>query len=71
MAQTTRGSDTGLGLSLLFGVVALLGALATFGTSYVSFLTDDHGMQVLSGIALAATLLAAGVAVAAIHLFDR
>ncbi len=71
MADTARGSDTGVGLSLLFGVVALLGALATFGTSYVSILTHDEGMQVLSGIALAVTLLAAGVAVAAIHLFGR
>ena len=71
MAETARGSDTGVGLSLLFGVVALLGALAMFGTSYVSILTDDHGLQVLSGIALAVTLLAAGVAIAAIHLFDR
>jgi len=71
MADTARASDAGVGLSLLFGVVAVLGALATFGTSYASILTDDHGLQVLSGIALAVTLLAAGVAVAAIHLFDR
>lgn len=70
MADTARTSDVGVGLSLLFGVVALLGSLATFGTSYASILTDDHGMQVLSGIALAVTLLAAGVAIAAIHLLE-
>jgi hypothetical protein len=71
MADTAQASDAGLGLSLLFGVVALLGALATFGTSYVSILTHDDSMQALSGIALAVTLLAAGVAVAAVHLFGR
>jgi len=70
MADTVRGSDTGVGLSLLFGAVAVLGALATFGTSYVSVLTHGNGMQVLSGVALAVTLLAAGMAIAAIHLFD-
>ncbi|PSQ33278.1 hypothetical protein BRD09_01420 [Halobacteriales archaeon SW_10_68_16] len=71
MADTARATDTGVGLSLVFGVVALLAALATFGTSYVSVVQDDHGMQVLSGIALAVTLLAAGLAVAAVHVFGE
>ncbi len=71
MADTARASDTGVGLSLVFGLVALLGALAMFGTSYVAVIQDDHGMQVLSGIALAVTLLAAGLAVAAFHLFGE
>jgi hypothetical protein len=69
MADTVRASDKSVGLTLVFGVVAVLGALAVFATSYVSMLNDDAGMQVLSGVALAVSLVAAGLAVAAVHLF--
>ncbi len=71
MTDSARASEKSVGLSLLFGVVALLAALATLGTSYVSMLTDDQGMQVLSGVALAVALLASGLAVAAFHAFQE
>ena len=71
MADTVQASDKSIGLSLLFTVVALLAALGTLATSYVSVLNDDGGMQVLSGVALAVTFLAAGLAVAAFHLFQE
>jgi uncharacterized membrane protein YkgB len=70
MADTARATDTGVGLSLVSGLVALLAALATLGTSYAAIVNDDHGMQVLSGVALAVALLAAGLAVAAVHIFQ-
>jgi len=70
MADTARATDTGVGLSLVFGLVALLAAFATLATSYASMINDDHGMQVLSGVALAVALLAASLAVAAVHTFQ-
>jgi hypothetical protein len=70
MADTVQASDKSIGLSMLFGVVAVLAALAVLATSYVSFLNDDAGMQVLSGVALAVSFLAAGLAVAAFHAFE-
>jgi len=71
MVETARASDTGVGLSLVFGVVAMLAILAMFGTSYISIVNDDHGMQVLSGVALAVALLAAGLSVTAFHVFQN
>jgi hypothetical protein len=69
MADTVQASDKSIGLTMVFGVVAVLAALAVLATSYVSMLNEDAGMQVLSGVALAVALLAAGLAVAALHLF--
>lgn len=69
MAGTAQATDTGIGLAFLFGAVALLAALATLGTSYLSVLNDDGWLQVLSGLSLAVALLAAGIAVAALHAF--
>ena len=69
MADTVQATDKGVGLSLLFGVVALLATLAMLGSSYASILNEDTGMQVLSGVALAVALLAAGLSVTAAHLY--
>jgi hypothetical protein len=69
MVETVHASDTGVGISLLFGVITVFATLAVLATSYISVVTDDHGMQVLSGIALAVALLAGGLTVAAVHVF--
>lgn len=69
MAETVQISDKGIGLSLTFGVVTVLATLAMLATSYLAYLNDDGGMQVLSGIAFAAAMLAGGLSVAAFHLF--
>ena len=72
MAETTGGSDMGIGLGLLLGLVAVLAAIAVAGTAYISALAEEaETMQLLSGVSLAVALLAAGVAVAAIHIYER
>ena len=72
MAETTGGSDMGIGLGLLLGLVAVLAAIAVAGTAYVSALAEEaETMQLLSGVSLAVALLAAGIAVAAIHIYER
>jgi len=71
MAETRQGTDASLGLSLLFGVVAVVASLALLATSYASLLNQDEGLQVLSGISLAVALLAAGIAIAGLHAFGE
>jgi len=72
MAETTGGSDMGIGLGLLLGLVAVLAAIAVAGTAYISALAEEaETMQLLSGVSLAVALLAAGIAVAAIHIYER
>ena len=72
MAETTGGSDMGIGLGLLLGLVAVLAAIAMAGTAYMSALAEEgETMQLLSGISLTVALLAGGIAVAAIHIYER
>jgi len=71
MAETTAESDASVGFGVLFGVIALLAAVAMAGTAYVSVLAEDGDlMQLLSGVALAAALLAGGLGIALIHVYD-
>jgi len=61
----------GLGISLVFGFIALLAAVAAGATSYMSFLIEPgDAMQLYSGLAIALALLAGSLAVASIHLFE-
>jgi hypothetical protein len=69
MTDTARTSDEGIGLSLVFGLVALLATLGTLATSYISILNGDGGMQVISGVSFAVAVFAGCVAVAAVHMF--
>lgn len=71
MVNTAKVSDRGLGLSLTFAVVAVLATIAMGATSYLAFLNEDTGLQVVSGLAFAAALLAGGLSVAAFHLFSE
>ncbi len=70
MADTLQASDKGLGLSITFSVVALVGALAMLGTSYLYALDGDGQMQLYSGIAFAVAVGAGSLAVAALHMFE-
>ena len=70
MAETKRGSDLGTGVGMLFGLVAVVAAIATAATAFLSETQGSDTMQLLSGIALAVALLAGGVAVVAIQVFD-
>jgi len=71
MAETTTESDMGIGLGLLFAVVAVLAALAMAGTAYVTALSESADtMQLLSGVALAVAFLAGGLSISAIHIYE-
>jgi hypothetical protein len=70
MAEATQASDKSLGLSITFGVVAVLATLGMLATSYLYALNGDHQMQLYSGYAFAAAMVAGGLAVAVLHIFD-
>jgi hypothetical protein len=63
-------SDLQLGLGLLFGFVSILAAIGMAGTAFRAEFQGSEEMQMLSGVALAIALLAAGIAIVAIHRFD-
>ena len=69
MAKTAQATDRSLGLGLTFGIIAVLATVLMGVTAYLSFLGDGNGMQLLSGLAFAAAMIAAGIAVAALHMF--
>ena len=69
MAETAE-SDLELGVSLLFGFVAVVAAIATAWAAYASEVQESDTLQLVSGVALTVALLAGGVAVAAVHLFE-
>lgn len=71
MTETHAPTDLGVGLAMGFGALAVLGALATGGTSYVYALQEDHTMQIFSGVALAVTFVFGGLAIAALHTFGE
>ena len=69
MADTAQASDRSLGLGLTFGIIAVLATVLMGVTSYLSFLGDGGNFQLISGLAFAAAILAAVIAVAALHMF--
>lgn len=69
MTDTRTQTDLGVGLAIAFSALALVGALGTTATSYLYALESDHSMQVLSGVALAVTLLCAGLAISVLHIY--
>jgi len=58
----TETSDKGFGLGILFGIVAVAGAGALLATSL-------DGQQVLSGWGFAGAMIAACVAIVAVHAY--
>jgi len=68
MAETVQESDMGLGVGLALGFVAVLAAIVTAITAYLSFLVESGDLlQLYSGIAVAVAMLAGGLAIVAIH----
>ena len=61
--ETADSTDAGVGVPVLFGIVAVLGAagLAAFGFT---------GDQVASGVSFAVAMLAGSLSVAAYHLYS-
>lgn len=70
MTGTEQASDKRVGVSLLFGFVALLAALATLLGAYLAEIQGSESLQILSGVGLAATIVAGGLVIAALHMFQ-
>jgi 4-hydroxybenzoate polyprenyltransferase len=59
------------GLSLLFGLVGLLAAVAMAVTAYlVATKETADTLQLLSGVAFGVAILAGGLAIVAVHVFE-
>jgi hypothetical protein len=69
MAETAE-SDLELGVSMLFGFITILAAIVMAWAAYASQIQESDTLQLVSGVAFTVALLAGGVAVAAVHLFD-
>ena len=69
MAEYAGRSDMGVGLAFVFGGIAVLAALVTTVTSYMDAVGGSD-MQVVAGLGMAVAMLAGGLAVAAIHIYD-
>lgn len=67
MSHSQATTDMGVGLAAVFGVLALVGALAMAGTAYLAVLNGVYAFQLLSGVALAVTLVFGALAIAALH----
>ncbi len=71
MAETADTSDMDLGLGIAFSVVAVLAAVAMAGTAYLSALNHSDSLQFLSAVSVAVALVAGGLAIVAMHVFER
>jgi hypothetical protein len=75
MASTDAETDMGLGLGLVFGLVAVGATLLTTVNGY-TYATrtaqglEATGLQVSSGVAFGVAIVAAGLAIVAVHVFD-
>lgn len=63
MTESASGSDMELGLAMVFGALGVVGAL-------VMYVAATGGDQVLSGWGFAGAMLAGGILIAALHLFE-
>ncbi|MFC6757805.1 MULTISPECIES: DUF7525 family protein [Haloarcula] len=71
---TESATDMGIGLGALFGIVALLGAGVTAVTSYNYAIRDAQGLDTAglltnSGLAFGVAIVAASLALVAIHVY--
>lgn len=72
---TTTQTDLGIGLGLLFSLIAVGAALATTVLGYTYAINHAAGeaaraTQINAGLAFGLAVLAAGLAVAALHVYD-
>ena len=71
---TESATDMGIGLGALFGMVALIGAGVTAVSSYNYAIRDAQGLDTAglltnSGIAFGVAIVAASLALVAIHVY--
>lgn len=71
MTGSRTATDMGVGIALVFATLAVVAALATTATGYLYALDGDHLMQTASGIAVAASMAFAGLAILALHRFGE
>ncbi|MFC6865058.1 hypothetical protein ACFQGE_16540 [Halomicroarcula sp. GCM10025817] len=70
MASNSPGTDMGIGLGLVFGIVALVAVVLTAANGYAYALNGVASVRVTSGIVFGIGLLAAGLSIVAIHVYD-
>lgn len=61
MATETASTDRGVGITVLFSLLALAGALVAFAGGFAH-------LQIIAGWGFAAAMIAGGIAIGAIHL---
>jgi len=71
---TESATDMGIGLGAMFGIVALLGAGVTAVSSYNYAIRDAQGLDTTglltnSGLAFGVAIVAASLALVAIHVY--
>jgi hypothetical protein len=67
--ENAGASDMGLGLSFVFGLIAVIAALVTTVTSFIDA-TGGGDLQLVAGLAMAVTMIAGGLAIVAIHAYS-
>lgn len=70
MATMSSKTDMGVGLGLLFSIIAVAAAVATTVFGYTNAIDHARVLQVNGGIAFGVAMLAAGLAIVAIHVYD-
>jgi hypothetical protein len=73
--DTAASTDKGIGLGLLFSLVSVIGALLTGVIAYEYALQHaahqaSRSLQVNGGIAFTLAMVAGGIAIVAIHVYD-
>lgn len=71
MSESRTSTDMGFGLALVFGALAVVAALLTTATSFLYAMEGEHFMQTASGVAVAAAMVFAGLAIVALHRFGE
>ncbi|WP_159900557.1 DUF7525 family protein [Salinirussus salinus] len=69
MAELAGRSDMGTGLAFVFGTIAVLAALVTTVSSYMDAVGGSD-MQLVAGLGMAVAMLAGGLAIAALHVYE-
>jgi hypothetical protein len=59
-----------LGLAFVLGILAVLGALVSTGAAYRYALDEQGTLLIRSGLGIGVAMLAGGLAVTAMHVFD-
>lgn len=71
MADSRTVTDMGVGVALALGTLAVVAALATTAMGYLYALEGDHLVQTASGVAVAASMTFAGLAIVALHRYGE